>query len=73
MLLTELHARCLEIFETGSSYDTSYASWKLKQKFKAYYGEKISFIERPGLTDFVCSSSVTVGDALKKRRSSRKK
>ena len=38
----------------------------LSKKLQAYYGDKISFIERPGLRDFVCSSSVTVGDALKK-------
>ena len=66
MLLKDLHTRFLELLETGSSSDTSYASWKLKQKLQAYYGDKISFIEWPGLTDFVCSSSVTVGDALKK-------
>ena len=66
MLLKDLHTRFLELLETGSSSDTSYASWKLKQKLQAYYGYKISFIERPGLTDFVCSSSVTVGDALRK-------
>ena len=66
MLLKDLHTRFLELLETGSSSDTSYASWKIKQKLQAYYGDKISFIERPGLTDFVCSSSVTVGDTLRK-------
>ena len=66
MLLKDLHKRFLELLETGSSSDTFYASWKLKQKLQAYYGDKISFIERPGHTDFVCSISVTVGDALRK-------
>ena len=66
MLLTDLQARFLEILETGSSSDISFVSWKLTQKLKAYYGDTISFIERPGLSYFVCSSSVTVGDALKK-------
>ena len=45
MLLKDLHTRFLELLETGSSSDTSYASWKLKQKLQAYCGEKISFIE----------------------------
>ena len=66
MPLKDLHTRFLELLETGSSSDTSYASWKLEQKLQAYYGDKISFIERPRLIDFVCSSSVTVGDALGK-------
>ena len=66
MLLTDLNARCIQILENLGVSEPNYASWKLKQKLKAYYGDKLSFIERPGLTDFVCSSSVTVGDALKK-------
>ena len=66
MLLTDLHTRFLELLETQNCSDTSYSSCKLKQRLQAYYGDKISFIEWPGLTDFVCSSSVTVGDALEK-------
>ena len=66
MLLTDLYTRFLELLETQNCSDTTYSSWKLKQKLQAYYRDKIPFIERPGLTDFVYSSSVTVGDALKK-------
>ena len=66
MLLTDLNARFIQILENLGISETNYTSWKLKQKLKAYYGDKLSFIERPGLTDFACSSSVTVGSALKK-------
>ena len=52
MLLIDLHTRFLELFETQNCSDT-YSSWKLKQKLQAYYVDKISLIERPGLTDFV--------------------
>ena len=72
MPLTDLHTKFLELLETQNCSDTSYSSWKLKQKLQACYGDKISFIERPGLTDFVCSSSVTVGDALKKHQNSKR-
>ena len=43
-----------------------YSSWKLKHKIRNKYGDKIVFIERSGLSDLVCTSSMTVGDALKK-------
>ena len=66
MLLTDLNVRFIQILENLGVSEPNYASWKLKQKLKAYYGDKLSFIERPGLTGFVCSRSVTVGDALKK-------
>ena len=52
MLLTDLHTRFLELLEAQNCSDTSYSSWKPKQKLQAYCGDKISFIERPGLTDF---------------------
>lgn len=64
--LKDLNARFIEILGSSGASETNYASWKLKQKLKAFYGERLSFIQRPGLTDLVCSSSVTVGDALKK-------
>ena len=41
-------------------------SWKLKEKLNQHFQGEIVFIERRGLSDIVCSSEVTVGDALRK-------
>ena len=49
--------------ELGSE---NYSSWKLKRRLKNYYGEGMVFIERPGKSDLVCNSSLTVGVALQK-------
>ena len=59
---TDLHTKFLELLETQNCSDTSYSSWKLKQKLQAYYGDKISFIERPGLTDFLCSTQNNIAE-----------
>lgn len=41
-------------------------SWKLKDKLKNHFGDRLAFIEQRGQSDLVCSSTITVGDALKK-------
>lgn len=41
-------------------------SWKLKERLKKHFGDRLVFIEQRGQSDLVCSSMVTVGDALKK-------
>ena len=41
-------------------------SWKLKAKLRNHFADRIVFIERRGVSDLVCSSTVTVGDALRK-------
>lgn len=46
--------------------DSSYSSWKLKKRLVHHFGEKLVFIERRGKSDIVCSSKMTVGDALAK-------
>ncbi|KAL7379980.1 hypothetical protein ABVT39_009485 [Epinephelus coioides] len=40
-------------------------SWKLKEKLRRHYGDKLIFIERPGKSDLICSSAITVGHAMK--------
>ncbi|KAK6171885.1 hypothetical protein SNE40_018308 [Patella caerulea] len=42
-------------------------TWKLKERIQHIYGQSISFIPRPGLSDLVCSNQLTVGIALMKR------
>ena len=39
-------------------------SWKLKENLKKSFKEKLVCIEQRGKSDTVCSSEVTVGDAL---------
>ena len=46
--------------------DSSYSSWILKKRLVHHFGEKLVFIERRGKSDLVCSSKMTVGDALAK-------
>ena len=45
---------------------SGYTSWKLKRRIQGHFQKKISFIERPGLPDLICSSKLTVGDVLDK-------
>ena len=44
--------------------DVDVYSWKLKAKLRNHFADRIVFIERRGVSDLVCSSTVTVGDAL---------
>ena len=69
VLLTELQSRYTEILEDLSDQDTNikgYSASTLKSKLKQYLGSKVVFITQPGKSDLVCSSSATIGDALKK-------
>ena len=51
--------------DLGVSDPGSYTTWKLKQRLQNYSDGKLCFIYRPGLSDIICSSMMTVGDALK--------
>ena len=44
--------------------DVEVYSWKLKAKLRNHFADRLVFIERQGVSDLVCSSTVTVGDAL---------
>jgi len=50
----------LDEFQPG----TDVYSWKLKEKLKNHFKDKLVFVERRGLSDLVCSSTVSIGDAL---------
>lgn len=43
-----------------------YTTWKLKDRLTKHYGDELVSVTFDGRTDIVCSSSVTLGDALKK-------
>ena len=63
--LAEIKCKYIEkIVSRGIS--TEIHSWKLKNKLKQYFKGELVFLEQPGHSDIVCSSSMTVGDALKK-------
>lgn len=38
----------------------TYSSWKLKRRLQAHFRNKLSFLERPGLSDLICFSKLTV-------------
>lgn len=46
-----------------------YTSWKLKQKLLAEFKDELVFVDRKGKSDLICSSSMSVGDALRKAAS----
>ena len=46
--------------------DVNVYSWKVKSKLQNHFEDRIVFIERSGCSDLICSSTVTVGDALRK-------
>ena len=52
--------------ELGVDTSQSYSSWKLKQRLLSHFDGKLVFVERPGRSDLVCSSAMTVGNALQK-------
>ena len=41
-------------------------SWKLKERLKNHFQDKLVFLEQRGKSDLICSSKVSVGDALQK-------
>ena len=69
--LSSLHERFIEILKerrpSGTNVEPShYPSWKLKEKLKKHFNDELLFIAQAGKSDLVCSSEVSVGDALKK-------
>ena len=69
--LSSLHERFCEMLNEGRPSDTNvessdYPSWKLKEKLKKRFNDKLLFIIQAGKSDLVCSREVSVGDALKK-------
>lgn len=68
VFLSELQSRFTEILreKTGESDRSGFTSWRLKEKLKAHFGDRIIFIPQSGKSDLVCSKDVTIGDALKK-------
>ena len=66
--LSSLHERYIEILNELSSTNIApshYPSWKLKEKLKKRFDDKLLFIAQAGKSDLVCSSEVSIGDALK--------
>ena len=51
--------------DLGVSDPQSYTTWKLKERRQNYLDRKLCFIYRSGLSDIICSSVMTVRDALK--------
>ena len=61
--LAEIKCKYVEKL-TRHGLSTEVYSWKLKIKLKQYFKNEMVFLEQPGQSDIVCSSSMTVGDAL---------
>jgi hypothetical protein len=55
-----------KLSKCGSEEGKTVYSWKLKAKLQQHFKDKLVFVERRGHSDLVCSSTVTVGDALRK-------
>lgn len=65
--LTEMNARFIEIFRSVvSPGPDSYRSWKLKEKLKGYFRDRLIFISQSGKSDLVCSKELSLGDVLTK-------
>lgn len=43
-----------------------YSSWKLKQRLQSHFKGKLSYYQRLGHSDFMCSSDIAIGKALAK-------
>lgn len=67
VFLSDLFDKYVQLLKARGIDDTeAYRSWKLKERLKNHYRDRIVFISRTGQSDLVCSSVVTLGDALKK-------
>ena len=65
-LLTSLKKRFIELLkEEGVEGANEYRSERLKKQLSNEW-QDISFVSQPGMSDFVCSNKVSVGEALKK-------
>ena len=53
------------VSELGVENAEEYKSWKLKEKPKSHYGSRIVFATFKGQSDYVCSSDLSLGDALR--------
>lgn len=65
--LKDEYVGCL--ISRGITNAEQYKTWKLKERLVKHYGDKIVCLTFDGRTDIICSSSVTVGDALRKAMS----
>ena len=57
--LSSLHERFIEIISEGRHSDvmsSDYPSWKLNEKLKKHFNDKLLFIAQAGKFDLVCSS-----------------
>lgn len=51
LYLTEMNARFTEIRSVDSPEPDSYRSWKLKEKLKGYFKDRLIFISQSGTSD----------------------
>ena len=60
-LLSQREKSIASVMDMGIAEDQAkqYTTWKLKARFEAHFHDRLSFLERPGLTDLLCSSTVT--------------
>ena len=54
------------LVDLGVEQAQAYTAWKLKERLNKHYGDQLVCVTLHGRTDIICSSSVTLGDALKK-------
>ena len=67
VFLSDLFDKYVQFLKARGVNDTeAYRSWKLKERLENHYRDRIVFISRTGQPDPVCSSTVTLGDALNK-------
>lgn len=65
--LAELKAKFVEyLVSLGAPNAEQYTAWKLKERLTKHYDDQIVCARFDGCTDIICSSSVTLGDALRK-------
>ena len=54
------------LLEKGVKDAYRYKSWKLKDKLKAHYGDRLLFVHINGESNVVCSSELSVGTVISK-------
>ena len=63
--LSDLNERFIEILRSAGVPDPdSYRSWKLKDKLKGHFGDRLIFISQSGKSDLVCPKTLSLGDVL---------
>lgn len=61
-ICVEFNKRLSEL-DAGSTYN--FSSWKLKERLKSHFENRLAFIDQKGRSDIICDYTLAIGEVLK--------